>query len=621
MTPGLLVLLSLSAPAAAAPPLDLSQEAPNLTLSVVDMAGDVLVIHSTGASVATLFAEDGRTVCAVSKDGSSFEIPRTSDVCAPLFSLSVGDEITFTLSTRDRKEIALTVRSEGTLHTTRWCDGEWPVEPDAGQRLACGDGSRVGFSLGIDDASAPAALGLPWSAVDPATELFWWDEGSGGWRSFAAMAAAGSGLAPVVAWQAAPNGAMSPFVTVADPLAGRVAAETGRAAVRVRGKDGAETQWNVQKVTPTSAANAGPSCAEWAANVPSNETVTGPPLLDSPSDHKRDRMRVPYVLCVDMRDAPQTTWRLFSHYEGGDLRVKDDLAGERRAGVARVEVFDPYLLPDRPMLVSVATPAGARAALKSSGDIQSPDEGSIDAGFEGQSGGSAAGEGLEEEFLLAPRKPGAMTVTVTLSTSKVVENAPVWGDAYSRDFEFVVLRKRVGALRTGLGVAWTPSAREYAMVAMPDGSGDRVTVARGKGKVVDPELVIGFAPFLGAGRVYTADRQALGRRRVGGGVESWLAPYLGLGLVSGSSTGVDFLQTWYLGADLEIGRGFSIDLAMTARSADRLLAPYTVGAVAPEGSDPLGKRLRPGLGLIVCVTPWFFRQVPGLGWTGVGTTD
>lgn len=195
----------------------------------------------------------------------------------------------------------------------------------------------------------------------------------------------------------------------------------------------------------------------------------------------------------------------------------------------------------------------------------------------------------ERTELFAPRKPGIVQLTVTTAAgSEVVA-------------EWVVPQPVGGAVRLGVSLG-TVADLSFSAVTAPGSSTPEIVVDGGGWG--HPELVLGWAPFLGReGRIY----EDPSRPGVRPGRHN-LAPYFGLGVLGldGDAAALSLLSSAYLGVEWELRRSTSVALTAAVRRVDTLAWPFEVGGPADGDAVPTVSRWAPGLAVVFNLSPEFF---------------
>lgn len=633
--------LALGIPVSRAATVDLQATTASINLSMDELLADQLVLDLTNGRAQSVRLDDRACGGILTRGGTRITLSRDPKLpCSGWSSLADGSTWDLTAVLADGRPVKITITGKvkapdgsqtGAATKAAWCArGEPPKEPSEDFEKVCKDRAG-GFSLAAKDNKDTARWGLDFTGIQ-AADLYWLQPGSAGWTPLEDTAHA-----------TLKADAQDPWVQLDGALSNTVSTQIGTGAFVMRWKQPgggvyewslAAPAWSAEGTGDAGGASAGGAAPSWC------KTLTQAWEEDTP-----DRQLVPYVLCVDLSGPPAISDELWSHYKTGDRWLGGDKAGWKeqgeRAGQARSISASPYLLPDRPILVIARAPDNARAIVLGSGTSTTPG-GGVDAGAnalpdvatkDAVADLDAAKAGLsstghhDEYFLLAPRSAGSFDIRVGLARRSVdaTSKQETYETAYTREYEFVVLQRRLAALRTGISVSWVmgENQREHAVVPLTATTG-RVVEADAAPALPTPELVIGLAPFLNGGRYWHASKDSLGRKPKFEKVGGWLAPYVGLGLVSASAgTDVKVLSGYYLGLDIEPGRGMAISPAAVLRTGrDRIRPPYGVGSVVPMDSDGTSNAMGPhaalGFGVVLSVTPYFFRQVPGLGWSSVG---
>lgn len=196
----------------------------------------------------------------------------------------------------------------------------------------------------------------------------------------------------------------------------------------------------------------------------------------------------------------------------------------------------------------------------------------------------------------APRKPGNADVRVQIldGTTVVAEET----------LEMIVETTYIGALRVGLSMVGG-GALDRGYEARAVGGTATPQVVQKDGSVVQPELVVGFAPFViealaGRGRGYSGQESFASRL-------FRLAPYVGLGVLTNSPNGIDGFKSFYFGAEWELAPSFSVAFTGVVRRVTRLGSGVQEGSPAPDGSVPTQTQHELGWGVVVNITPSFLR--------------
>lgn len=200
---------------------------------------------------------------------------------------------------------------------------------------------------------------------------------------------------------------------------------------------------------------------------------------------------------------------------------------------------------------------------------------------------------------VGPQAPGGHQVTIQLrqpgSATDTAKNV-----VSERKLDLLVLKRYVGAFRTGVAVIGLAPDREFESRTAPGSTQPEIVQT----ELTPLELVVGYSIFRsslgGPGRSYfQRDGEARQDDRLG--------LYLGFGALSlAGGTNVDFLKSVHLGVEVEVGPHLAIALTGVLRRVDRLGFGADVGT--PAGADvPTEKRYVPGVGLVVNISPEFFK--------------
>ena len=204
----------------------------------------------------------------------------------------------------------------------------------------------------------------------------------------------------------------------------------------------------------------------------------------------------------------------------------------------------------------------------------------------------------------APRKPGNADIRVQIFDNS---GTPVFSEEL---VEIIVEQTYAGALRIGISLV-AGGALDRAYEARAVGGSGQAQVLLKDGSTVQPELVVGFAPFIfealwGGGRGYS------------GNESKWrkilrIAPYVGLGVLTNSPNGIDGFKSFYFGAEWEPAPSFSVALTGVVRRVTRLSPGTEVGSAVADGNVPTQTQHDIGWGVVINVTPGFLRiaNLPG----------
>jgi hypothetical protein len=200
----------------------------------------------------------------------------------------------------------------------------------------------------------------------------------------------------------------------------------------------------------------------------------------------------------------------------------------------------------------------------------------------------------------APRQPGAANIHVEVKTTATP--SAVIAD---QTLELIVEQGYLGAIRLGFGVVGDNAVdRSYAAHLAPGST--QLEIARTSSGKADVELVLGFSAFIWDGKN--------GRRYLGGrSAASYLlpAPFVGIGLVGDTPTGLTGLRSLYFGVEWEPVRSFSVALTGVGRRVTRLADGYAVGDAVSEGTSFTEQRFEFGVGVVFSVSPEFLRIAAG----------
>ncbi|GEM_PF-4429591 len=271
----------------------------------------------------------------------------------------------------------------------------------------------------------------------------------------------------------------------------------------------------------------------------------------------------------------------------------------RRAAEAE-KLPETLLPPNSTVRVYAWHPAGLNPRLTTTGAVGYTagallEQLSVQSGVpDGDPSAGVGTEGAEPtwtEWVLAPRAPGqALELTLSMPT-EVGTSARV---------ELVTDVRYIGAVRIGIGAGWVPGAAAY-------GERDGVLVEQSPGGFQpDTRIVVGYAPFFDpGGRSYT-----LGASE---GLSLKPAPYVGLGVLDPasvvSSSALAFLDAVYVGAEVELATQFSVALAGALQAGEGLQPGVVLGREVNDETELTQRVYRPGVALVVNLSPEFFRRV------------
>jgi hypothetical protein len=212
-------------------------------------------------------------------------------------------------------------------------------------------------------------------------------------------------------------------------------------------------------------------------------------------------------------------------------------------------------------------------------------------------GGGSDGKIVLTELTFSPRQSGGSLDVVVTRDGKQVRSA-----------ELEVETRYLGAVRVGLALG-SAIDQSFGTATPPGSAQPEIVLTGGTTDAMQPELVVGFAPFLfePRGRSYVQPRKAFSPKR--------LSPYLGLGVASlDSSAAVKFslLKSVYMGFEYELGRNASFGLAAQLRQVTRLADPFELGSPYSGGTVPTVSTYSPGIAVFFNVSPDFFRFVQPL---------
>jgi hypothetical protein len=177
-------------------------------------------------------------------------------------------------------------------------------------------------------------------------------------------------------------------------------------------------------------------------------------------------------------------------------------------------------------------------------------------------------------------------------------------DAVQFTYEYMVPQEYSGAMRLGISGVISPFDHAYVIRKAPDAAFGSI-VDNGVSPF-DGELALGFAWF-------AFNRDDGGRIYVGQDSKTHWGLYTGLGLVSGSTTGVTWLRSLYLGLEYEFAPNSSVAFAGMIRRVNRLGAGLAVGDPVSDGTTLTTTGYAPAFGLVLNFTPDFLKFATSLG--------
>ncbi len=188
-----------------------------------------------------------------------------------------------------------------------------------------------------------------------------------------------------------------------------------------------------------------------------------------------------------------------------------------------------------------------------------------------------------EEKLFAPRLPGKANLTATLSRGDTQDVQVV---------EFIVEPTYVGAVRLGVSALFGGATDRGYGVREVAGSKQQEVVVTSKHKA-DLELVLGYSAYLSP-------------RGYANASVFRFEPYVGVGLLNDSPTGLQTLKSLHAGIEWEPSANFGIALTGVVRRVTRLADGVHVGSPV-SGGVPTQEQADLGVGLVFNLSPEFFR--------------
>lgn len=346
--------------------------------------------------------------------------------------------------------------------------------------------------------------------------------------------------------------------------------------------------WNTVEIDPTQPTNAGGGTSG-GGSLPNPPTPTVTPNYEGFCNVDNPNIEdTKYIVCLDL-------------YEDGDEDALENGSG----GAFRFipETRGHILLPNRAVIVRVRHPRGTRVTISMDGkrglskgiiDNRTPEQVKAEAKADGQPVPTQIYSDVISEVSFGPRLPGESDIKVVLERAEGNEKKT---STYRT--EVTVEELYIGAFRLGLGPVFQGAVeRSYAAEVMP-GSQQAQIVAKTSG-TTDLELVLGFAPYL-LDYYQRGGRASISRRT------SYIAPYVGLGLVNAKENSLELLKSLHLGVELELSPGFSFATTFVMRRVTRLADGYHVGMPVNAPDVPTTTGYNWGWGLVANFSPEFFK--------------
>jgi hypothetical protein len=188
----------------------------------------------------------------------------------------------------------------------------------------------------------------------------------------------------------------------------------------------------------------------------------------------------------------------------------------------------------------------------------------------------------EQEF--GPRLPGTANLTVTTKRPNQEDQ--------TRVVEFLVEQTYLGAVRLGISAVFG-GAVDRGYEARSVGGARQAEIVATSTEAVNLEVVLGYSAYL-TPRSYANT--------------NWFRfePYVGIGVLNDSPTGIQTLKSLYAGIEWEPTPNFAIALTGVARRVTRLQNGLRVGSPV-TGEVPTAQTIGLGAGLVFNLSPEFFR--------------
>ena len=201
---------------------------------------------------------------------------------------------------------------------------------------------------------------------------------------------------------------------------------------------------------------------------------------------------------------------------------------------------------------------------------------------------------------MAPRA-SATTATVTVKLVKRADRATVVDQL---PFDVAVDTVYYAALRLGIALGFGEFDHGYQ--AQKVGGSAVSEVVATANRDMNMEVVLGFAPYLDG--IFSGK---LHGRNYGSGFDIGLAPFVGIGIVSQGTNNLTAFRSFHAGAELEVGRNFSIAFTYVGRFVNELPAGVAVGSAVPDGTLSTHAALVSGYALVLNLSPEFFKFAGG----------
>lgn len=188
------------------------------------------------------------------------------------------------------------------------------------------------------------------------------------------------------------------------------------------------------------------------------------------------------------------------------------------------------------------------------------------------------------------RATGDATVSITVTEKAAAGAAPPTPTKH--DFEAHVPKIYSGVFRLGVSAIYDRTLGDhYTTRQQPAGELHQIVNLGGSSGAI--EMVVGYAPFFTL-RTFT-DAKPYYR----------LSPYLGLGVLSSTSDGVQWLRSVYLGVEFDLAQGCSVALTGVLRRSEDLADGLSLGDMVTKDTDVTRSTLSLGYGVVFNFTPEF----------------
>ena|SRR5579859_1712970 len=210
-------------------------------------------------------------------------------------------------------------------------------------------------------------------------------------------------------------------------------------------------------------------------------------------------------------------------------------------------------------------------------------------------GAAAAPAHPHKVFQIAPRMPGPVTIDIKVVNSggNVVNEIPI---------ELIVDKTYSGAFRLGFAGIFGSDAQDKTFDSKKFPGSNQSEVVQSSQTPI--ELLLGYSLFFDGfrgGRSYVVSASG-GRYLL-----QHLGLFIGVGIVSVSGAGADWLKSLHLGLEWEFSPNFAIEVTAVARRVTTLQNGVEVGSPVPDSGVPTATKYAFGGAVVLSVSPDFFR--------------